>query len=199
MGAPLFEAFPELTAQADDILGYSLKDLCLNDSANQLIDTRYTQPALFVVNALTYLHKLRQDSTRPAYVVGHSLGEYNALFAAGVFDFATGVQLVHKRGELMAQAPSGSMAAVLNCPAATVQQILQEHHLEGIDVATSMRPPNWCWPVYATISTGRKHCLTLTTSSTSPLTSAPLSILATCKRPWKSSDVSCRPSPSRRR
>src|SRR5262249_23123302 len=140
MGAHLFEAFPELTAQADDILGYSLKDLCLNDPANQLIDTRYTQPALFVVNALTYLHKLRQDPTRADYVVGHSLGEYNALFAAGVFDFATGVQLVHKRGELMAQAPSGSMAAVLNCPAATVQQILREHQLDGIDVANFNAP-----------------------------------------------------------
>jgi len=140
MGAQLFEAFPELTAQADAILGYSIKELCLNGPDQQLRDTRYTQPALFVVNALTYLHKLRQDQVEPDYVAGHSLGEYNALFAAGVFDFATGVRLVQKRGELMSQAPSGTMAAVLNCHEATVQKILREHRLEGIDVANFNTP-----------------------------------------------------------
>ena len=136
----MFDAFPDLTAQADDILGYSVKDLCLNDPEKQLIDTRYTQPALFVVNALTYLDKLRQDPAQPDYVAGHSLGEYNALVAAGVFDFATGVQLVHKRGELMSRAPSGAMAAVLNCPESTVQQILREHQLDRIDVANFNAP-----------------------------------------------------------
>ena len=140
MGAQLFDAFPELTAQADTILGYSIKELCLNGPDQQLRDTRYTQPALFVVNALTYLDKLRQDPATPAYVAGHSLGEYNALCAAGVFDFATGVQLVRKRGELMSQAPSGTMAAVLNCQEATVQRILREHRLERIDVANFNTP-----------------------------------------------------------
>ena len=140
MGAQLFDAFPELTAQADTILGYSIKELCLNGPDQQLRDTRYTQPALFVVNALTYLDKLRQDPAMPDYVAGHSLGEYNALCAAGVFDFATGVQLVRKRGELMSQAPSGTMAAVLNCPEATVQRILREHRLEHIDVANFNTP-----------------------------------------------------------
>jgi trans-AT polyketide synthase/acyltransferase/oxidoreductase domain-containing protein len=140
MGAHLFDTFPALTAQADDILGYSIKDLCLNDPTNQLRDTRYTQPALFVVNALTYFHKLQQDPVKPDYVAGHSLGEYNALCAAGVFDFATGVQLVRKRGELMSQAPSGAMAAVLNCDAATIQRLLREHQLDGIDVANFNAP-----------------------------------------------------------
>jgi trans-AT polyketide synthase/acyltransferase/oxidoreductase domain-containing protein len=140
MGGHLFDAFPELTALADDILGYSIKDLCLTDVEKQLIDTRYTQPALFVVNALTYLHKLREDPAKPDYVAGHSLGEYNALFVAGVFDFATGVQLVLKRGELMSRAPSGAMAAVLNCHESTVQRILREHHLESIDVANFNAP-----------------------------------------------------------
>src|SRR5687768_12899017 len=83
MGAPLFEAFPDLTDQASAILGYSIKDLCLNGPETQLRDTRYTQPALYVVNALTYLQQLRQHAKPPDYVAGHSLGEYNALFAAG--------------------------------------------------------------------------------------------------------------------
>jgi trans-AT polyketide synthase, acyltransferase and oxidoreductase domains len=140
MGAHLFDLFPALTAQADAILGYSIKDLCVNDPSGQLTDTRYTQPALFVVNALTYLHKLQQDPVPPEYVAGHSLGEYNALCAAGVFDFATGVRLVQRRGALMSQAPDGAMAAVLNCDAATTQRILQEHHLERIDVANFNAP-----------------------------------------------------------
>ena len=90
MGAQLFDKFPKLTAQADTILGYSIKELCLNDPDQQLRDTRYTQPALFVVNALTYLDKLRQDPAMPDYVAGHSLGEYNALCAASVFDLPPG-------------------------------------------------------------------------------------------------------------
>ena len=96
MGAPLFDAFPEVSTQADDILGYSIKDLCLNGPDQQLRDTRYTQPALFVVNALTYLSKLRQDPVEADYLAGHDLREYNALCAAGVFDFATGVRLLQK-------------------------------------------------------------------------------------------------------
>jgi trans-AT polyketide synthase/acyltransferase/oxidoreductase domain-containing protein len=140
MGAQLFDAFPELTAQADDILGYSIEALCLNGPDQQLRDTRYTQPALFVVNALTYLHTLGQDPAVPDYLAGHSLGEYNALYAAGVFDFATGLRLVQKRGELMSQAPSGAMAAILNCDEATVQRTLRQNRLDGIDIANFNAP-----------------------------------------------------------
>jgi malonyl CoA-acyl carrier protein transacylase len=74
MGAQLFDAFPELTAQADTILGYSIKELCVNGPDQQLRDTRYTQPALFVVKALTYLHKLRQDPATPDFVAGTAWG-----------------------------------------------------------------------------------------------------------------------------
>src|SRR5205823_13876450 len=109
MGGNLFDDFPELTAQADAILGYSIKKLCLEDPNQELNQTQFTQPALFVVNALTFLKK----NQKPDYVAGHSLGEYNALFAAEVFDFATGLNLVKKRGELMSEAKNGGMAAVI--------------------------------------------------------------------------------------
>ena len=103
MGEDLFDLYKDITLQADDILGYSIKELCLDDPDNQLGQTQYTQPALYVVNALTYLKKKEETNETPDYVAGHSLGEYCALYAAGVFDFATGLEIVKYRGQLMCQ------------------------------------------------------------------------------------------------
>jgi malonyl CoA-acyl carrier protein transacylase len=113
MGKELFSQFPEITAKADEILGYSITTLCVEDPDQRLNQTQYTQPALYTVNALFYFNKLRQIGTPPSFVAGHSLGEYNALLAADVFDFGTGLKLVKKRGELMSQASGGAMAAVI--------------------------------------------------------------------------------------
>jgi len=124
MGEALFEQYPALTKQADDILGYSIRDLCLNNPDDNLTKTNYTQVAMYVVNAISYLNRQQVFRKRPDYVIGHSLGEYNALQAAGVFDFATGLQLVKKRGELMARALPGGMAAVLRIDAEKVANIL---------------------------------------------------------------------------
>lgn len=123
MGQQLFSQFPEMVQQADSILGYSVEDLCLRDSARQLNQTQYTQPALYVVNALTYWHLLQQEH-RPDFVAGHSLGEFNALLAADVFDFETGLRLVQKRGQLMAQAQGGGMAAVIGLEEQKVVDLL---------------------------------------------------------------------------
>jgi trans-AT polyketide synthase/acyltransferase/oxidoreductase domain-containing protein len=140
MGATLFDEFTDLIAQADDILGYSIKELCLKDPQKQLNQTQYTQPALYVVNALSHFKKIEQTGTSPDFVAGHSLGEYNALLATGGFDFATGLKLVQKRGELMSQAQSGAMAAVLNLPADKLKAILTENGLTDIDVANYNTP-----------------------------------------------------------
>ena len=113
MGGTLFDDFSELTVQADAILGYSIKRLCLEDPQIKLSLTQYTQPALYIVNAFSYLKRLREIGKKPNFVAGHSLGEYSALFAAEVFDFPTGLQLVKKRGELMSRASGGAMAAIL--------------------------------------------------------------------------------------
>ncbi|MEC5160163.1 malonyl CoA-acyl carrier protein transacylase [Janthinobacterium sp. CG_23.3] len=142
MGKGLFEAYPQETALASEILGYPVDALCLHDSDNRLRQTAYTQPALFVVNALAY-YALRDDAAAPLrvdYVAGHSLGEYNALLAAGAFDFATGVKLVKKRGELMGGAAGGGMAAVLGMPACKVTQLLREHQIDSIDLANFNTP-----------------------------------------------------------
>src|SRR5262249_18285858 len=113
MGEKLFDRFPALTAVAGEILGYSVATVCLQDPDGQLDRTQFTQPALFVVNALTYLARLEDGEPVPDYLAGHSLGEYNALCAAGAFDFATGVQLVRERSRLMAAATGGGMAAAI--------------------------------------------------------------------------------------
>lgn len=124
MGAELFDQFPDWTAKADDVLGYSVRELCVDDPRGELGRTQFTQPALFVVNALMYRARVDAGKPAPAFVAGHSLGEYNALLAAGVFDFATGLALVKRRGEIMGQVSGGGMAAVIGMEPAAIQEVL---------------------------------------------------------------------------
>jgi trans-AT polyketide synthase/acyltransferase/oxidoreductase domain-containing protein len=140
MGGDLFARFPELTAQADEILGYSVATLCSEDPDHQLDQTQFTQPALFVVNALTHLARTRAGGGVPGYFAGHSLGEYNALWAAGAFDFATGLRLVRERGRLMAAATGGGMAATVGLTGDAVRNVLADHGLGEIDVANQNSP-----------------------------------------------------------
>jgi len=135
MGADLFGRYPQLVAQADEVVGCSMRRLCLEDPDQLLNQTEYTQPALFVVSALSYLHKCEQEGAAAQCFAGHSLGEFNALFAAGAFDFATGVALVRKRGQLMAKAPKGAMAAVIGLDEGRVRELLAHSEFKHIDVA----------------------------------------------------------------
>ncbi len=134
MGKDLFDEFPEYTAKASTILGYSIKDLCLEDAERKLNKTQYTQPALYVVNALAYLKK-RKENRIPDFVAGHSLGEYSALFAAGAYDFETGLRLVKKRGELMGQMNEGGMAAIKGLTGSQIKRVLKENGWGGLDMA----------------------------------------------------------------
>ena len=124
MGGALFERFADWTSDADRILGYSIRELCLKDPRGELGLTQFTQPALFVVNALTWRARQEDGKAAPAFVAGHSLGEYNALLAAGVFDFATGLTLVRERGALMGRVSGGGMAAVIGLPPERITDIL---------------------------------------------------------------------------
>lgn len=136
----MFPAFPELSALADAELGYSIQDLCLNDPGAKLGQTEFTQPALYVVNALTFLKKTADTGQLPNFVAGHSLGEYDALFAAGVFDFVTGLKLVKKRGELMAHARGGAMAAIIGLSVAQIREGLSQGGHGGVDLANINAP-----------------------------------------------------------
>jgi malonyl CoA-acyl carrier protein transacylase len=137
MGKGLFDEVGEFTSvesQIDEMLGYSLRRVCLEDSQNQLNETQYTQPCLYVVNALHY-YKALGDGLRPQAVAGHSLGEYNALLAAGAYDLLSGLRLVKKRGELMSRARNGGMGAVLGLDANRISSVLIEHGISSLDVA----------------------------------------------------------------
>jgi len=135
MGAALLDRYPHLVKEADEVLGYSLRRLILEDPDNVLNSTDFTQPALFVTTALSFLEKRDHNLPLPQFYAGHSLGEFNALFAAGGFAFATGVALVKRRGQLMAQAPKGAMAAVLGLEHTTVREILAGSSYTGLDIA----------------------------------------------------------------
>jgi len=135
MGAELFERYPDLVTEADSILGYSIKKLCLDNPDGMLNSTDYTQPALYIVDVLSFLAKVEDEDITPDFVIGHSLGEYAALYAAGAFDFATGLKLVQKRGALMSAATGGGMAAILGMDGDAVATALAELGAESIDVA----------------------------------------------------------------
>ncbi len=97
-------------AAASDLLGWSVSAACQN--TEQLENTRYTQPCLYVVESIL-VDWLRQQGQQPTVVAGHSLGEYVALYTAGVFSFEIGLTLVKKRAELMDQAVGGKMMALI--------------------------------------------------------------------------------------
>lgn len=134
MGLDVLDRYPRLCQQADEILGYRVRELCLEGAAPGLIDTRYVQPALFIVNALSWLAR-REQEPAPDFLAGHSLGEYSALFAAGCFDFATGVRLVQRRGELMGQSTGGGMVAVVGAGPDQVAALLERSGLSEVDLA----------------------------------------------------------------
>lgn len=139
MGMELFPLFPKEIKQANDLLDYSIEELCINDPKQQLSNTEYTQPALYVIEALSFLARITKEEP-PKYLIGHSLGEYAALFAAGAFDFITGLKLVKKRGELMAKASDGGMLAVINLAEDRIKFLLQTNGLNSIDFANFNSP-----------------------------------------------------------
>ncbi len=113
MGADLLN-LPTAKAKfelAKEILGWSVPEVCQKEEA-KLSRTLYTQPCLYVIESIL-ADLVREKSDRPAVVAGHSLGEYVALYAAGVFDFETGLRLVKRRAELMDTASGGKMVALI--------------------------------------------------------------------------------------
>lgn len=113
MGADLYD-LPAAQAkfeQAAQILGWSVPDVCQSQD-DKVSKTLYTQPCLYVIESIL-VDLMRDRGQRPDLVAGHSLGEYGALYAAGVFDFESGLRLVQRRAELMDSASGGIMAALL--------------------------------------------------------------------------------------
>ena len=125
MGRDLRDNFPEARAvfeEADEALGFPLSDIIFNGPEEQLRLTEFTQPAIVTVS-IAAERVLRSRGVSPAFVAGHSLGEYAALVSAGALSFSDAVRAVHARGQYMqqaVQAGEGAMAAILGLGADAV-------------------------------------------------------------------------------
>lgn len=139
MGADLFCQFPDEVAEANEIVGYSLSDLCEKGPEEKLGQTQYTQSALYLVS---YLHALSisTGSEKPSMAAGHSVGEFAALAFAGAFSFSDGLKMVAKRGEIMSQVSGGGMAAVIALDAGRIKEVIANNGFTGIDLANFNSP-----------------------------------------------------------
>jgi len=143
MGLNLFESSPlakDLFNQANDILGFSITDIMFEGSADDLKQTKVTQPAIFLHSVI--LAKTLGDDFKPEMVAGHSLGEFSALVANGALSFDAALELVSQRAQAMQKAcelqPS-TMAAVLGLEDAIVEETCSE--TPGIVVAANYNCP----------------------------------------------------------
>jgi [acyl-carrier-protein] S-malonyltransferase len=114
--------------EADRALGFSVSDLCFNGTEEALKLTANTQPAILTVSVAAY-RVLEENGVQPAFVAGHSLGEFSALVAVGGLEFSDAVRLVRRRGEYMQSAVPegvGAMAAILGLAPAQVAGICRQ-------------------------------------------------------------------------
>jgi [acyl-carrier-protein] S-malonyltransferase len=154
MGRDLSEKFPvarQTFAEADEALGFSLSQLCFEGPEEQLKLTEYTQPAIFTVS-IAAQRVLAEKGIKPAFVAGHSLGEYSADVAAGVLPFADAVRAVRNRGRFMQEAVpegAGGMAAILGMGSEDVSKACADAVAEAGGVAS---PANFNSPEQTVIS-----------------------------------------------
>ncbi|OWY65403.1 [acyl-carrier-protein] S-malonyltransferase [cyanobacterium TDX16] len=111
-------------AQAEEILGWSVVEIC-QSADDSLSRTLYTQPCMYVVESIL-ADLLRQQGRQPDLVAGHSLGEYAALYVAGVFDWSSGLRLIKRRAELMDSVSGGMMAALIGFDRTQLETQLQQ-------------------------------------------------------------------------
>lgn len=154
MGRDLAEKFPvarQTFAEADEALGFSLSQLCFEGPEEQLKLTEYTQPAIFTVS-IAAQRVLAEKGITPAFIAGHSLGEYSADVAAGVLPFADAVRAVRNRGKFMQEAVPegvGGMAAILGMSPEDVSKACADAVAELGGVAS---PANFNTPEQTVIS-----------------------------------------------
>ncbi|PYS86799.1 MAG: [acyl-carrier-protein] S-malonyltransferase [Acidobacteria bacterium] len=132
MGKDLYENFPaarSIFEEADDALGFSLSEMCFSGDESDLQLTANTQPAILTTSVAAYKSLVDEGIGKPEFVAGHSLGEYSALVASGVIDFADAVRTVRNRGTYMQEAVPvgvGAMAAILGADIETVEAACRE-------------------------------------------------------------------------
>ncbi|GGK42563.1 MULTISPECIES: ACP S-malonyltransferase [Flavobacteriaceae] len=143
MGLDLYQNSPlaqELFEQANNILGFSITDIMFEGSAEDLKQTKVTQPAIFLHSVI--LAKTLGEDFKPEMVAGHSLGEFSALVANGVLTFEDGLKLVSKRALAMqkaCEAQESTMAAVLGLEDTIVEEVCAS--IDGVVVAANYNCP----------------------------------------------------------
>ena len=153
MGKELYESNPkakELFEQANEILGLRITDIMFEGDAEQLKQTKVTQPAVFLHSVITAI--CMGDAFQPDMVGGHSLGEFSALVAAGALSFEDGLRLVSARAMAMqkaCEAAPGTMAAVIGLPDENIEKVCAEVSAEGEGVVI---PANYNCPGQLVIS-----------------------------------------------
>ena len=151
MGKDLYENNAKAKAlfdKANEILGYRISDIMFEGTDDDLKQTKVTQPAVFLHSVIT---ALCLDDFKPDMVAGHSLGEFSALTAAGALTFEDGLRLVYARAMAMqkaCEATPSTMAAVINLPDETIEQVCAELSKEGRVVV----PANYNSPGQVVIS-----------------------------------------------
>lgn len=132
MGKDLAEKFPvarQVFEEADDALGFAISRLCFEGPAEDLQLTENTQPAILTVSIAAFRAMMDADISAPAFVAGHSLGEYSALVAAGALSLSDAVRTVRARGRYMQEAVpvgTGAMAAVLGGELSEILRVCEE-------------------------------------------------------------------------
>ncbi|HEY9783574.1 MAG TPA: ACP S-malonyltransferase [Leptolyngbyaceae cyanobacterium] len=109
---------------AEEILGWSVIDICQSED-DKISRTLYTQPCMYVVESIL-ADLLREQGQQPDLVAGHSLGEYIALYVAGVFEWSAGLRLIQRRAELMDSVAGGMMAALIGFDREQLEQKIQQ-------------------------------------------------------------------------
>jgi [acyl-carrier-protein] S-malonyltransferase len=161
MGRDLCDTYPEIKRdyfdRADELVGFSLSRLCFEGPEEELVRTEIQQPAIFLVSVAIW-SLLKQRGIQLGAVAGHSLGEYSALVAAGSLDFAAGLTLTRRRGELMAEVGTrtgGIMAAILGLAAPEVEAACAESAHAGVVEVANFNSPS------QTVISGEEAAVTL--------------------------------------
>ncbi len=148
MGKKLYERFESVRAlfhAADDAVGLSLTELCFNGPEEELRKTYNTQPAILLTSYVVWTILEKETGLKPFLVAGHSLGEYTALLASGVFSLADAVKLTRKRGLLMEEAcpaGTGGMVALMAPDLEKVEAICKEiSHDEYVASPANLNSP----------------------------------------------------------
>ena len=143
MGKDLYDSNAEAKAlfdKADEVLGFSLSKIMFEGTAEELKETKVTQPAIFTMSVI--MAKLLGDDFKPTMVAGHSLGEFSALTAVGALDFESALKLVSARAMAMqkaCEAKPSTMAAILGLADEVVEDICAQ--VEGVVVAANYNCP----------------------------------------------------------